>query len=326
VRIFRLPIHGTTTVRTREAMTDPTLAAAAEDGFRLALVATAFVFGLRHGIDWDHIAAITDITSSQTNSRSAMRFASLYAAGHALVVLLLGLLAIEVGTRLPAGIDAVMERFVGLSLLLLGAYVFYALIRHGRDFRMRSRWMLVFSGIRRVSLALRRRRAAAETPVVIVHEHEHDHEHPLHASHEHHDAPAPGAGRLAIRVRVHGHAHRHSGALPPDPFAEYGTATSLAVGALHGVGAETPTQVLLFLSAVGAGGRVAGAVLLVTFLIGLFTSNTLVALASTYGYLNANRHFPVYAAVAVTTGLFSLLVGALFLFGRGTLLPALLGG
>src|SRR3990170_1794883 len=35
-------------------------------GGSLGVLAGAFALGLRHGIDWDHIAAITDITSTTT--------------------------------------------------------------------------------------------------------------------------------------------------------------------------------------------------------------------------------------------------------------------
>ena len=120
-----------------------------DNAFHVGLLLTAFGFGFRHGIDWDHIAALTDITSSQEEPRRSMWFATLYALGHALVVFLLGFAAIVLAQRLPEGVDAVMERFVGATLLILGCYVFYALARHGRDFRMRSRWMLIFSGVRR---------------------------------------------------------------------------------------------------------------------------------------------------------------------------------
>ena len=41
-----------------------------------------------------------------------------------------------------------MGRIVGVTLIVLGVYVFESLIRHGREFRMRSRWMLVFAGVR----------------------------------------------------------------------------------------------------------------------------------------------------------------------------------
>src|SRR6478735_364928 len=120
-----------------------------ENAFHIGLVLTALGFGFRHGIDWDHIAALTDITSSQEAPRRSMWFATLYALGHALVVFVLGFAAIVLAERLPAGIDAVMERFVGVTLVVLGCYVVYALVRHGRDFRMRSRWMLMLSAARR---------------------------------------------------------------------------------------------------------------------------------------------------------------------------------
>lgn len=56
------------------------------------------------------------------------------------------------------------------------------------------------------------------------------------------------------------------------------------------------------------------------------TSNTLIALAGTFGFLSAARNFTVYAAVSVLTALFSLAIGTLFLFGQGTLLPAIFAG
>src|SRR2546430_13814353 len=96
------------------------VAAFSEGGFRLGLLLPAFWFGFRHGIDWDHIAAITDITSSQEDRRHAMLFGTLYALGHALVVLSLGSLAILAGENLPPGVDRVMLRVVGATLVILG--------------------------------------------------------------------------------------------------------------------------------------------------------------------------------------------------------------
>ena len=40
------------------------VAAAAPSASALTLLSTALLLGIRHGIDWDHIAAITDITST----------------------------------------------------------------------------------------------------------------------------------------------------------------------------------------------------------------------------------------------------------------------
>jgi ABC-type nickel/cobalt efflux system permease component RcnA len=294
----------------------------ASEGLSIALLGTALVFGLRHGFDWDHIAAITDITSSQEDSDSSFRFATIYALGHAFVVLLLGLVAIQFGSRIPAGLDTAMERVVGVTLLILGAYVFYSLIRHGRNFRMRSRWMLIISAMSRGLRSLRRKQP--ET-VVFTHEHDHDHDEPMHGGHGH-PPEAPSRSRLATLTRTHRHLHSHQGTLPEDPFTQYGPTTSFIVGMIHGVGAETPTQILLFLSAVGVGGTAAGVAVLASFLVGLLISNSLVALGSTMGYVSASRNFKLYAVVAVVTATFSLILGAMFVLGRGGELPVLLGG
>ena len=77
------------------------IAAAAGEAFGIGVIVSAFLFGFRHGIDWDHIAAITDIAGSQDDRRSAMLFGTLYALGHALVVFLIGTAAILLGERLP---------------------------------------------------------------------------------------------------------------------------------------------------------------------------------------------------------------------------------
>ncbi len=120
----------------------------------LGLGALGFVLGLRHGIDWDHIAAITDITGSVATteeadvggeSRHGFVLATMYALGHASLVVTLGLLAIWLGAILPGWVDPILGRLVGVTLLLLGFWIFYSLWRYGKSFQLRSRWMLVFS-------------------------------------------------------------------------------------------------------------------------------------------------------------------------------------
>src|SRR3990172_11412907 len=91
------------------------------------LIVSAFTLGLRHGVDWDHIAAITDITSSEPRPRRSFFLGTLYALGHASVVTALGLTAVEFGRLLPDYTDRLMEPLVGVTLLLLAAWVFYSL-------------------------------------------------------------------------------------------------------------------------------------------------------------------------------------------------------
>jgi hypothetical protein len=293
------------------------LASTAERGFGIGLIVSAFLFGFRHGIDWDHIAAITDITSSQDERQRSILYGTLYALGHALVVFVIGTGAILLGENLPSGIDEVMTRIVGVTLIILGVYVFVALVRHGREFRMRSRWMLIFSGVR--SLYRRIRPSAAP-------EHE-----PVHVH-------AVGNESIAVDVIEdipvsewhHGHhgrpGHHHHAHPEPDAFMNYGRGTAFVVGMVHGIGAETPTQLLIFLTIAGAGGAVAGEILLVTFLIGLLSSNSLITLGSALGYMRASKNWTLYVTVALLTATFSLVIGTIFVVGKTTVLPALFGG
>jgi high-affinity nickel-transport protein len=288
------------------------VAASAGKGLGFGLLLVAFSLGFRHGIDYDHIAAITDITSSQEERRSALLFGTLYALGHAFVVFAIGVAAVFAGKSLPPSFDDVMTRIVGATLIVLAVYVVYSLIRHGRDFRLRSRWMLIFEGVRRGARWVRERAArrshgsAGSAPTV---EESTDLD-PVLWHHGHHGRP--------------GH-HHHERPDPTDPMMNYGRRTAFVIGMIHGVGGETPTQVLLFAAAAGARG-LTGVIVLGTFLLGLFTSNSLMTVASAFGYMRASRHFGIYAAVAMLTALFSAVIGVLFLLGRATVLPALFGG
>ena len=122
---------------------------AVNEGLTLGVLVTVFLSGLRHGVDLDHLVAITDISSSQVDKRRSVLLSTVYAAGHALVLLVLGLAAVLAGERIPAAFDAFMGRMIGLTLVALGLYVAYSLLRYGRGARLRSRWMLLFAGVRR---------------------------------------------------------------------------------------------------------------------------------------------------------------------------------
>ena len=134
----------------------------------LALIGTGLGLGLRHGVDWDHIAAITDVTGSQPERMKAFRLGALYALGHASVVVALGLAALWAGSTLPASMDAVMEVIVGVTLISLGLWLTFTLVRDGADYRLRSRWMLLFAGVRRAGRWADRRLTGR------VHTHPHD--------------------------------------------------------------------------------------------------------------------------------------------------------
>src|SRR5579859_5688074 len=97
---------------------------------RLALVSAAGL-GFHHGFDYEHIAAITDISSVQSKARDAMRYGLLYVAGHAATIAVLGAAAVVFRVALPAASDRWAERLVGVTLLLLGIYVLGTFFRPG---------------------------------------------------------------------------------------------------------------------------------------------------------------------------------------------------
>lgn len=308
------------------------------------LLWTALLLGIRHGFDWDHIAAISDVTSTTATAdaaevvhvsshetatsvqrhghggleevrahaesshphvhmasaaadsngtsgdhvavgaarprlgaeeRRALALGTLYAVGHALVVAGLGTLALVFGAVLPDWVDPIMGRIVGLTLVLLGAWVFvslYQYARHGRAFRLRSRWMLVFDGIR--------------------------------------------YGWRRLQARLHGHEHAD-----PIEMSSYGPRTALAVGMIHGIGAETGTQVLLIAAIGGASSQGLGLPMMLAFIAGLLVANSMVVVITATGFIASRARERLYIAIGVVAGTFSLLIGLLFLFRLEGALP-----
>lgn len=325
----------------------------------VGIVGAAVALGIRHGIDWDHIAAITDITSTSMapveseekwlirepgvmltdeshhtlahaegdhvhpdpvsvpapvavgashgpghghagldagslpgasangqrqglislarQQRPALLLGTMYALGHGSVVFALGLLALLAREVLPAWIDPIMERVVGITLLFLAAYLFYSLYRFfrgGEEFRIRSRWMLVFAAVRN----------AFETV------------------------------RGWVLGRQEHHVHEAQ---------QYGVQAAYGIGMIHGIGAETGTQVLVITTAVGAGSQAMGVVALIGFIAGLLISNSVVTVVSTAGFVSSRQRQGIYVVAGAFAAVFSLLVGLFFLLHASDLLPDL---
>src|SRR5579875_844860 len=113
---------------------------------QLALL-SCLLLGFRHGFDYDHLAAITDIASVQRGWREGMRLGLLYALGHALMIAVLGGAVILFHVALPERTDAAGERLVGATLVVMALYVLISGIRawqkgkqggHGHSLAMRS--------------------------------------------------------------------------------------------------------------------------------------------------------------------------------------------
>lgn len=240
------------------------------------LLGAALGLGLRHGVDWDHISAIMDITSSQKTLRGGVVLGWLYAGGHGTVVAALGLAAVLVGLRLPPEVDTMMTALVGLTLIILGAYVINMLVRHPDEpFQMRSRWVLVASGVLK----------AYERAVL----------------------------RLTGRIRKSRELD----------LKVAGPASAYVIGIIHGIGGETPTQLLLFLLAGGVSGPVVGAAVVLVFVLGVFITNTIESVLASLGYSRTVKSPKLFRRVATAAAVFSLIIGAIFLAGASGVLPPL---
>jgi high-affinity nickel-transport protein len=213
----------------------------------------------------------------RTERGEAIRLGTLYAVGHGIVVVALGLAALAFGALLPDWLDPIMGRVVGLTLVVLGLWVLFSVYRYARGdgpFRLRSRWMLVFDGTR---YAWRR-----------------------------------------LQARFHGHEH-----VEPLEMSSYGTRTALGVGMIHGIGAETGTQVLLIAAVGGASSAGLGVPMLFAFVLGLLISNLAIVVVSSVGFVASQTREILWVAVGAVAGIFSLAIGWIFLFGLDEVLPDL---
>ncbi|WP_158748157.1 hypothetical protein [Acidobacterium sp. S8] len=249
--------------------------------WKLALaIGSCALLGLRHGFDYDHLAAISDITAVQRTSRQGIRLGVTYALGHAFTVIALGILVILLHISLPAKLDGWAERLTGLTLIVLGILVVANLLRHsGRKHShshqlMQSRWALLINAFRHGIWRVRR-----------VYQK---------------DIPQP------------------------EPFAwSYNGSSVFGIGVLHGLGAETPTQLMLFLLTASLGGTYLGLLGLLAFGVGLVIMNTAMTAALSGLFSSGLRRPWFYQFLSVAGAIYSFAVGCIFLFGASGRLPSL---
>ncbi len=141
-------------------------------------MAFGFLLGVRHALDADHVAAVAALATGTSSPRGMVRLAASWGTGHTVTILVLGSIAAVLGATLPEGSAVVLERTVGVALVLLGLDVL--------------------------------RRASARRAHVHVHRHEDGHSHlHLHVheaeTHDHDHSPVPVTRALAMGT-LHGMA------------------------------------------------------------------------------------------------------------------------
>ena len=319
-------------------------------GGTIGVLGAALALGIRHGIDWDHIAAITDITSTAAasadetdrgwlNSEPALMLTD---ESHHLVATARGRATLQTAVAVggshshsigefahrhngnSAGYGPAIQTFVRRQrpALVLGSM--YAL-GHGS--------VVVLLGL----LAILARqflpdwidpimeRIVGATLIMLA----------LYLFFSVYQYFRGGQefrlrsrwmlvfagvrnGIGAVRARVFGKPYEHV-----HEAQQYGVKTAYAVGLIHGIGAETGTQVLVIATAVGAGSRAMGVAALGAFVVGLLISNSIVTVISTAGFVSSQRRQWIYVAAGLFAAVFSLVVGLFFLLHQADVLPNL---
>jgi high-affinity nickel-transport protein len=221
-----------------------------------AALLSCSILGLQHGVDWDHVAAISDITSVQSTTRDATLCGLYYALGHAATVALLGIAVLGLKQSLPDSLGMVMQKVVGFTLILLGVYVVASLMT-GKG--------------------------------------------PL----------SRGQAILRILGRLHA---KGEDAKPAD--SGYGPKSSMSLGVLHGIGAETPTQVSMLVIATNSGGLLNGIPLLVAFAVAMFISNMALTGMTTSAFGISRLSPALFRRLGALTSICSIWLGSVLVLSR----------
>jgi high-affinity nickel-transport protein len=243
-----------------------------------AALGSCLLLGLRHGFDYDHLAAISDITAMQRNWRCGLRLGMTYALGHAFTVATLGIAVLQLHMGLPEGLDHWTERLIGLTLILLGIGVVAGILRkdaHGhRHSRIESRLTIAINGVLWLGWRIR--------------------------CLWNRDAPQPERFQWM-----------------------YSGKSVFLIGMLHGIGAETPSQLALFFLTANLGGTSRGILGLAAFSVGLVTMNALMTASLGGAFKAGGGHPRFYQIIAWAGAVYSCVIGVIFLFGISDKLPPL---
>lgn len=214
----------------------------------IGLLMLSILLGLRHGIDYDHIAALTDITGGSPGSKKARLKLSLwYAGGHEAVVFILGCSILLFAWSVPIWADDLMGKAVGLTLIFMAILILLG--RRNGNAAYWSRGIAVLQKLRRRN------------------------------------------GK-------------------PFTFTRRNVFT---IGVIHGIGAETPTQLLLFTSVAGVAAINHGMFAVAAFSIGLLISHALIAIASIWFHDLSKKIRLLFPVTMYAACLFSFVLGISYL-------------
>jgi hypothetical protein len=293
----------------------------------VGVLLTGLVLGIRHGIDWDHIAAITDITSTAAaagvaEAAHAEQHVTVSGPHHghggpvevrahdtgpgavSVAPAMRGNAAtgvrweaIRLGTLYALGHGAVVIA-LGIAALTFGALLpswLDPLMGRIVGLTLVGLGLWVLYSVYRYAVGGEAFHLRSRWMLVF---------------------DGVRYGWRTLQARLHGHEH-----VEPLEMSSYGNRTAFGVGMIHGVGAETGTQVLLIAAVGGAATAGLGIPMLLAFVTGLLLSNFAIVILSTVGFVASQTKERIYVAVGLVAGLFSLALGLIYLFGVDAIIP-----
>jgi high-affinity nickel permease len=319
----------------------PQLAAIAQDAGALGLIGTALALGIRHGFDWDHLAAITDVTSTTATAEAAEldhEAVHEHAAEHALehdhghggrpeldahVVSTDEASAPHLHDPHPhdASVGARFRTEQGRALLLGSLYA----LGHAAVVAVLGSLALLFGavlpdwvdGVMGPIVGATLVFLGIWVFVSLYQYARHGREFRLRSRWMLVFDSVRYAWRR-FQARLHGHEH-----VDPMEMSSYGMRTAFGVGLIHGVGAETGTQVLLIAAIGGASSQGLGIPMMLAFIVGLLISNSIVVFITATGFIASRIRERLYVVIGVIAGTFSLVIGTVFLLGLDATLPSI---
>lgn len=293
----------------------------------VGVLVTGLVLGIRHGIDWDHIAAITDITSttaaagvaeaSHTEQHELVTghhhghggpvevrahdagpgAATLAPAAHGADAGGTRWEAVRLGTLYALGHGAVVI-VLGIAAISFGALLpswLDPIMGRVVGLTLLGLGIWVLYSVYRYAVGGAAFHLRSRWMLVF-------------------DGLRYGWRRF--QARLHGHEH-----VEPLEMSSYGNRTAFGVGMIHGIGAETGTQVLLIAAVGGAASAGLGIPMLFAFVAGLLVSNLAIVAVSTVGFVASQTRERIYVVVGLVAGLFSLVLGLIYVLGADAIVP-----
>ena len=86
----------------------------------LSILALGLLFGMRHTIEADHLAAVATLTSNTKTAKLAVRQGVLWGIGHTVTLFAFCSVALFFDSAMPHNLASLLEFAVGLMLIILG--------------------------------------------------------------------------------------------------------------------------------------------------------------------------------------------------------------